>query len=91
MNSQADEKSSACFFRLDNWAGIDIYPPERFKADFIIETFMAFRSLYRWVNRMEANGNTHLKAGGMDLALWVIAIVALVVIGSYCFELFLMD
>ncbi len=40
---------------------------------------------------MEANGNTHLKAGGMDLALWVIAIIALMAIGSYCFELFLMD
>jgi len=31
---------------------------------------------------MEANGNTHLKAGGMDLALWVIVIIALVAIGS---------
>jgi len=26
---------------------------------------------------METRGNTHLKAGGMDLALWVIAVFAL--------------
>jgi hypothetical protein len=34
---------------------------------------------------MEVKGNTHLKAGGMDLALWVVAVFALAAVVSAMF------
>lgn len=43
------------------------------------------------MSQMNANQSTHLKAGVIDKALWLLAASGFVVLGSQCLELFLMD